>query len=467
MNFLSEPCGVLVATARQAALLRRDRLGWRPWLRFADGYGEDSALAAMLRRWPAAIPVYLLLDDGSESFRVETVARTGRRDRKLLLRRIRQKAFADCPLVRVKALADKVHMSALNAGNEQCLKLLAETGVGIAGIYTPSLLLQRLAASRGWLRQHPHLLLLSLHAISGLRQTAFSNGETLFSRCIAMDNGAWPEADVIRAELDRVLSYWRQHGGASDGKLMLHMPEQAAAAVRPALEGHVAADAIMQCGYNGHDMHPACDAVLARQLACGLTRGEGYPVPARNARRGAERAVPLTRAALLASSLAALLLASVVPRTNALLHAAAELDGSARRDHAILAHMPGTSDKVAQLEPLLGAAEAITGGNPGPGQMLRWLKRAKVYGDPILQVRDMDWSYSGEAQQLRLALLPANGVGMAGAITRLERLVATLRATKPQGYTATVENEPAALRDDGAGGNSMVISLRLEPGQDS
>ena len=464
LNFLCEPCGVIVAATGQAVLLRRGRYRWQQALYFNDGYDKDSTIATVLRRWSPSVPVYLVIDDGSENFHSEQLATTGRRDRQLLLRRIQQKTFADSSLVRVQCRGNKVSMSALNMESTQCLQLIESMGVTLAGIYTPATLLQQLALNRGWLRHYPNLLVLSLHALSGLRQTAFANGNILFSRRIALVNGTWPDSNSISSELARVINYWQEQGANSAGnKLVLYMPKQPAEVLRQLITASTANYTIKHYSYQEAGMYPACDVVLARQLGCKLTRGTGYPVAQAAAWSRLRLTHAITRVALLMLLAAAPVLLLLSPRTEALRHQVAELDKSIRGNSAIAQKLPRYDDRIDILQRQTEMAAILARQRHYTYQVPQWLGQAGIYDSNTTVLREMEWNLSGEIEHARLVLLITGSTAMADILTVMEQLIARLNETSPPGFAARVENEAVSMRDDNISDSSIVLKLRLEP----
>ncbi|MGV0005210.1 MAG: hypothetical protein ACNYPG_01020 [Candidatus Porifericomitaceae bacterium WSBS_2022_MAG_OTU9] len=468
-NFRSESCGVLLATAAQAVLFRRSKLRWQHALRF---FANDNSaeFADLLKSWRPNVPLYLIADENSENFHCERLARTGRRDRIQLLQRLQQKLFPDSAMVRSQVQGDRVCMSTLAMENKTWLQLLESNAVPIAGIYTPAILLQQLAKHKAWLKCWPHVLLLSLHALSGLRQTAFCDGTIVFSRCMALAAENWPEPEAMREELVRVINYWS--GASADGRkrmLVVYAPEHETHAIKEILSGLLAAGEITLCSYRvgKYDLHPACDMVLAQRLAAGVASVPGYPLPGQLGKqwRNLKIARNLVRIAAAVSIVAMLLLVFVAPRANMLRHGAVELELLARRDNALMEQLPEPEMELAKLERQVLAAATLDPRIASPAPIFNWLGRAGIIGGqgvPGLNWQHLDWSFSGHKGHARLVMRIPEGTAMASALRKLETVLAMLDSSSPIGFIAGVEHEPISLQDSGTAGGNLVLKLSLE-----
>lgn len=162
-------------------------------------------------------PFYLLLDMADEEYRQETIPHVSRRDRQALLERKAARLLKDSSWYCYRKTGredtgrrdDRVLLIALaNPGLlRQWLALLDETMTPLAGICSLPLFSGRLlgeVAGRGDGRR----LLVSLHRVSGLRQTCFDNGEFHFSRLAPLPvNTLESYPALIRDEVEKVRRY--------------------------------------------------------------------------------------------------------------------------------------------------------------------------------------------------------------------------------------------------------------------
>ena len=162
-------------------------------------------------------PFYLLLDLADEEYRQDTIPHVSRRDRQALLKRKAARLFKDSSRYCYRKTGredtgrrdDRVLLGALaNPGLlRQWLALLDEARTPLAGIcslplFSGHLLSEVAGCSDGW------RVLVSLHRVSGLRQTCFDNGEFHFSRLAPLPASAersYPA--LISDEVEKVRRY--------------------------------------------------------------------------------------------------------------------------------------------------------------------------------------------------------------------------------------------------------------------
>lgn len=178
---------VLLAGRERAALYRRGG----GLLYAADAAGRD-ALRRHLRAAPRDQAIHLLVDTAEEQLRSELLPRARGGDLRALIRRRQKKLFGggDYFLCRRQgrepgAAGQHMLFACLGPGARPWAELLAECEAPLGGIHSVPLLLDALLKRLGLLREHRHLLLLSLHALAGVRQTYWRQGRLRFSRLIA------------------------------------------------------------------------------------------------------------------------------------------------------------------------------------------------------------------------------------------------------------------------------------------
>jgi len=178
---------VLLAGRERAALYRRGG----GLLYAADAAGRD-ALRRHLRAAPRDQAIHLLIDTAEEQLRSELLPRARGGDLRALIRRRQKKLFGggDYFLCRRQgrepgAAGQHMLFACLGPGARPWAELLAECEAPLGGIHSVPLLLDALLKRLGLLREHRHLLLLSLHALAGVRQTYWRQGRLRFSRLIA------------------------------------------------------------------------------------------------------------------------------------------------------------------------------------------------------------------------------------------------------------------------------------------
>ena len=207
---------VLLIGAGQAALYHWQNKAAALQTLFTAGEQGRERFRQYLSQHPDT-PFYLLLDLADEEYRQDTIPHVSRRDRQALLERKAARLFKDSTWYCYRKTGredtgrrdDRVLLSALaNPGLlRQWLALLDEARTPLAGICSLPLfsgrLLGEVAGSSDGRR-----LLVSLHRVSGLRQTCFDNGEFHFSRLAPLPASAeqsYPA--LIRDEVEKVRRY--------------------------------------------------------------------------------------------------------------------------------------------------------------------------------------------------------------------------------------------------------------------
>ena len=208
------------------------------------------------------IPFYLLLDLADEEFRQDTVARVSRRDRQALLKRKAGRLFKDtsyyCHRItgreRTGRRDDRVLLGALaNPGPlRQWVALLDEAEAPLAAICSLPLFTQELLNEVAG-QADGRRLLVSLHRVSGLRQTCFDNGEFQFSR-LALLPGEGHESypALLRAEVDKVRRYLNSRQTDTSGE-PLHVHFLLAGSVLRELEATLTEQEAVR--YHFFDLH--------------------------------------------------------------------------------------------------------------------------------------------------------------------------------------------------------------------
>lgn len=205
----------LFLSAQKAAVYhwRKGDLG-SSFLFDANVQGREY-FARYLREAPG-IPMYVLVDVFEEEFRVETIPHVFGGDREAIVTRKRARLFRDTPYFQYKVQGreaegrrdDRVLMSAItNPGLvDPWLQLLDDHKVPVACVTSVPLFstaLLKLLPEAG-----NNTLLISLHSISGLRQTFIQNGQFKISRLVQMPRygtaSYWP---YIREEVDKIRRY--------------------------------------------------------------------------------------------------------------------------------------------------------------------------------------------------------------------------------------------------------------------
>ena len=239
---------VLLVGAGQAAVYHRQDNAAVLQAVFAAGEQGRARFRQYLSQHPDT-PFYLLLDLADEEYRQDTVPHVSWRDRQALLKRKTARLFKDttyyCHRITGRESAgrrdDRVLLGALaNPGLlRQWLALLDEARAPLAGICSLPLFTGRLLNEIAG-RNDGHRLLVSLHSVSGLRQTCFDNGEFHFSRLTplpARTHESYPA--LMRDEVEKVRRYLgsRQTGTPAQP---LHIHFLLTGDLLPALQGELA-----------------------------------------------------------------------------------------------------------------------------------------------------------------------------------------------------------------------------------
>ncbi len=199
-------------------LLGADRLRlfhWRGGAVSDSGLFETGARAradfkAYLAARPAE-PVYLLVDSAQEEFRQETIPRVFGADRKALIRRKQARLFGHSNRVYARRQGREQ-----GGRRDERLLFMALSGRDVIEPWTQMLLAQKVplrgilsvpALLQTFIRTLPdlagHALLVTLHSVSGPRQTFFVNGELKLSRL----GQPAPSAAALAAEIEQFQRY--------------------------------------------------------------------------------------------------------------------------------------------------------------------------------------------------------------------------------------------------------------------
>jgi hypothetical protein len=171
--------------------------------------------ARYLRESPN-VPLYVLVDVFEEEFRFETIPHVFGGDRDAIVTRKKARLFRDTPYFQYKVQGrgtegrrdDRVLMSAITNPDllDPWLQLLDDHKVPVACVTSVPLvstMLMKLLPEAG-----DNTLLISLHSISGLRQTFIQKGQFKISRLVQMPRygttSYWPH---IKEEVDKIRRY--------------------------------------------------------------------------------------------------------------------------------------------------------------------------------------------------------------------------------------------------------------------
>lgn len=161
-------------------------------------------------------PMYILVDVFEEEFRVDTIPHVFGADREALIGRKKSRLFRDTPYFQSTVQGreaegrrdDKVLMSAITNPDvlTPWLQLLDDNKVPVAGITSVPLfstaLLKLIPEAGG------NVMLVSVHSISGLRQTFIQNGQFKISRLVQLPRyGTASYFQNIKEEVDKIRRY--------------------------------------------------------------------------------------------------------------------------------------------------------------------------------------------------------------------------------------------------------------------
>lgn len=173
---------------------------------FFDNYIKESEL----------LETYFVVDIVEEEYRQETIPHVFGGDRRAVIKRKKERLFRDTPYFHAEIQGrveegrrdDRVLFTALT--NQEIIQpwidILLQNKVPLAGIYSipqiTSLLLDKLP------EPSDHMLIVSMHSITGLRQTFFHKKELKISRLVDLPRyGTSPYAPIIREEVDVITRY--------------------------------------------------------------------------------------------------------------------------------------------------------------------------------------------------------------------------------------------------------------------
>jgi len=161
-------------------------------------------------------PMYMLVDVFEEEFRRETMPHVYGGDRAAIIARRKARLFRDTPYFNYTVQGreadgrrdDRVLLSAITSPKavRPWSALLEDEKVPLAGIYSlPMLATSLLKLLPGG---KDNVLIVSLHSVSGLRQTFIRDGELRVSRLIQMPRyGTEPYGPHIREEVEKIRRY--------------------------------------------------------------------------------------------------------------------------------------------------------------------------------------------------------------------------------------------------------------------
>ena len=207
----------LFVGARRVAVYQREN----GQARRVIGFANDEAGREQCRRYLAEAPptpVTMLVDVAEEEYRRELIPRVSAADRRALLKRRAARLFKGTPYCFHRLTGrekdgrrdHRIFLAALTSPTliSPWTTMLAEAKTPLTAICSLPLfsetLLRQLTGQRAVERQ----LLVSLQAVSGLRQSFFENGALQLSRLVqvAADAGA-PSFPQLRDEVEKVLRY--------------------------------------------------------------------------------------------------------------------------------------------------------------------------------------------------------------------------------------------------------------------
>ncbi len=268
-----------------------------PLLFAADDAGRTE-FCRYLQVHPGAGPAHLIVDGSEERFRLEKLPRVRSAERRQLLQRYRQRLFPGAAHVRTELRGSRAGRPDGQTVLFSCLanteaiqsytRLLQRYHVPLAGIHSAPWLLGRLLKRLG-LRSRC-LLLLSVHAFGGLRQSCFLHGIVRLSRLSLLPSPATEAtAESVLQELDKMLRFLRKELPELDGEAAPQLAILGAEPLLDMLRGDLPADLQLQSlsftdatrllRLPGTDTPADCDALLAQVLFL-ENPGPGYAAPA-------------------------------------------------------------------------------------------------------------------------------------------------------------------------------------------
>lgn len=182
-----------------------------------DANTEGREFFARYLREAPNVPMYVLVDVFEEEFRVETIPHVFGGDREAIVARKKARLFRDTPYFHCVVQGrqaegrrdDQVLMSAITNPPllDPWLQLLDQNKVPVAAVTSVPMFSTRLLKLLPEVTGR-NVMLISLHSISGLRQTFIQDGQFKMSRLVQLPRyGTEPYFPHIREEVEKIRRY--------------------------------------------------------------------------------------------------------------------------------------------------------------------------------------------------------------------------------------------------------------------